>query len=86
MTVRIVTDSSCDLPQAMADALGIRIVPLSVRFGDTEYIDRTTITATEFCQSVRRLPHCLRPQPPRLVPSRKPTEALLQKAQLPLWS
>ena len=47
MTVRIVTDSSCDLPQAMADALGIRIVPLSVRFGDTEYIDRTTITATE---------------------------------------
>ncbi len=48
MTVRIVTDSSCDLPQAMADALGIRIVPLSVRFGDTEYIDRTTITATEF--------------------------------------
>ena len=46
MTIRIVTDSSCDLPQAMADALGIRIVPLSVRFGDTEYIDRTTITAT----------------------------------------
>jgi len=48
MTVRIVTDSACDLPQDMADALGIRIVPLSVRFGDTEYIDRTTITASEF--------------------------------------
>ncbi|MTA71517.1 MAG: DegV family protein, partial [Actinobacteria bacterium] len=42
MTVRIVTDSACDLPQDMADALGIRIVPLSVRFGDTEYIDRET--------------------------------------------
>ena len=51
MTVRIVTDSSCDLPQAMADALGIRIVPLSVRFGDTEYIDRTTITATDVAAS-----------------------------------
>ena len=48
MTVRIVTDSSCDLPQEMADALGITIVPLSVRFGDTEYIDRTTITTDEF--------------------------------------
>jgi len=48
MTVRIVTDSSCDLPQNMADALGIKIVPLSVRFGDTEYIDRTTITTDEF--------------------------------------
>ncbi|MCX6518458.1 MAG: DegV family protein, partial [Actinobacteria bacterium] len=48
MTVRIVTDSACDLPQEMADSLGIRIVPLSVRFGDTEYIDRETITTSEF--------------------------------------
>ena len=64
MTVRIVTDSSCDLPQAMADALGIRIVPLSVRFGDTEYIDRTTITATEFwsqCAASATLPETAAP-------------------------
>ena len=66
MTVRIVTDSSCDLPQAMADALGIRIVPLSVRFGDTEYIDRTTITATEFwskCAASATLPETAAPSP-----------------------
>ncbi|NCX04201.1 MAG: DegV family protein [Actinobacteria bacterium] len=66
MTVRIVTDSSCDLPQAMADALGIRIVPLSVRFGDTEYIDRTTITATEFwskCAESATLPETAAPSP-----------------------
>ena len=37
----------------MADALGIRIVPLSVRFGDTEYIDRTTITATGTARAER---------------------------------
>ena len=64
MTVRIVTDSSCDLPQAMADALGIRIVPLTVRFGDTEYIDRTTITATEFwskCAASAALPETAAP-------------------------
>ena len=64
MTLRIVTDSSCDLPQAMADALGIRIVPLSVRFGDTEYIDRTTITATEFwsqCAASATLPETAAP-------------------------
>ena len=64
MTVRIVTDSSCDLPQAMADALGIRIVPLTVRFGDTEYIDRTTITATEFwskCAASATLPETAAP-------------------------
>jgi DegV family protein with EDD domain len=66
MNVRIVTDSSCDLPQDMADALGISIVPLSVRFGDTEYIDRTTITATQFwalCAASAVLPETAAPSP-----------------------
>jgi DegV family protein with EDD domain len=66
MSIRIVTDSSCDLPQALADSLGIRIVPLSVRFGDTEYIDRTTITADEFwskCQASAVLPETAAPPP-----------------------
>ncbi len=50
----------------MADALGIRIVPLSVRFGDTEYIDRATITATEFwskCAASATLPETAAPSP-----------------------
>ena len=66
MTVRIVTDSSCDLPQDMADSLGITIVPLSVRFGDTEYIDRTTITTDEFwskCAQSAVLPETAAPSP-----------------------
>jgi DegV family protein with EDD domain len=64
MTVRIVTDSACDLPQDMADALGIRIVPLSVRFGDTEYIDRETMTTSEFwklCAASPTLPETAAP-------------------------
>jgi DegV family protein with EDD domain len=66
MTVRIVTDSSCDLPQTMADALGISIVPLSVRFGNDEYIDRTTITTDEFwskCAASAVLPETAAPPP-----------------------
>ena len=66
MTVRIVTDSSCDLPQQLADQLGITIVPLSIRFGDTEYIDRTTITASEFwekCAASPVLPETAAPPP-----------------------
>ena len=66
MSIRIVTDSSCDLPQALADDLGIRIVPLSVRFGDTEYIDRTTITSDEFwskCAASAVLPETAAPPP-----------------------
>ena len=38
--VRIVTDSSCDLPQAVADELGIEIVPLTIRIGGQEFVDR----------------------------------------------
>ena len=66
MSVKIVTDSSCDLPQSMADALGITIVPLSVRFGEVEYIDRTTITSDEFwakCSASPVLPETAAPPP-----------------------
>ena len=48
MPVRVVTDSSCDLPQALADDLGIVIVPLTVRFGADERLDRRELTPTEF--------------------------------------
>jgi len=48
VTVRIVTDSACDLPQALADELGIIIVPLSIRFGGDEFIDRRDLTVKEF--------------------------------------
>jgi DegV family protein with EDD domain len=66
MTIRIVTDSSCDLPQQVADSLGISIVPLSIRFGEDEYIDRTTITADEFwrkCAASAELPQTAAPSP-----------------------
>ena len=66
MTVRIVTDSSCDLPQHMADDRKITIVPLSVRFGDTEYIDRTDITTSQFwsmCSQSAVLPETAAPSP-----------------------
>jgi DegV family protein with EDD domain len=48
VTVRIVTDSACDLPQAVADELSIAIVPLSIRFGNDEFIDRKDLTTREF--------------------------------------
>jgi len=48
VTVRIVTDSACDLPQSVADELTITIVPLSIRFGNEEFIDRQDLTVKEF--------------------------------------
>lgn len=48
MTVRIVTDSACDLSDAELEEWGISMVPLSIRFGDEEFVDRTEISTDDF--------------------------------------
>ncbi|MEQ8841564.1 MAG: DegV family protein [Acidimicrobiales bacterium] len=48
MTVRIVTDSACDLRGEEVDRFGIEVVPLTIRFGDKEYVDREDLGVTEF--------------------------------------
>jgi DegV family protein with EDD domain len=48
MGVRLVTDSSCDLPQDVVDAHGITVVPLTIRFGEDELTDRDELSAEEF--------------------------------------
>ncbi len=64
--VRIVTDSACDLPAEVADEMGIEIVPLSIRFGDEELIDREQLTVAEFwnrCVNMSTLPETAAPAP-----------------------
>jgi DegV family protein with EDD domain len=64
--VRIVTDSACDLPQSVADELGIEIVPLTIRIDGTEYVDRLDLTPTEFwakCAASPTLPETAAPSP-----------------------
>jgi len=50
MAVKIVTDSSADLPPQLAQQLGITVVPLYVRFGSEVYRERVDITDEEFYQ------------------------------------
>jgi len=50
MTVKIVTDSSADLPTDLAQKLGITVVPLYVRFGEEVYRERVDISEDEFYQ------------------------------------
>jgi DegV family protein with EDD domain len=66
VNVRIVTDSSCDLPEAVVTAHGIRVVPLSIRFGDEEFIDREQLSTAEFwrrCAAQDTLPETAAPAP-----------------------
>jgi DegV family protein with EDD domain len=65
-SVHIVTDSSCDLPEAIAGELGVTIVPLTIRFGDEEFIDREELSTAEFwsrCVNSDRLPETAAPGP-----------------------
>ena len=48
MAIKIVTDSSADLPDQLAQELGITVVPLYVRFGDEVYRERVDISLDEF--------------------------------------
>ncbi len=54
MTIKIVTDSSADLPAELVQELGITVVPLYVRFGEDVYRDQVDISLDEFYQ---RLEH-----------------------------
>ena len=56
MAVRVVTDSACDLPPEMCAELGIEVVPLTIRFGDREYIDRVELTGDEFWRQLESSP------------------------------
>ena len=53
MGVRVVTDSACDLPPGLVEALGIEIVPLTVRFGADEFVDREELSTDEFWDRLR---------------------------------
>ena len=46
MSVRIITDSTSDCPERVREHL--TVVPLTVHFGEEEYIDGVTITHAEF--------------------------------------
>jgi len=55
--IRVVTDSTADLPAALAAEHGVTVVPLSVLFGDEELRDGVDITSEAFFQ---RLPTAAR--------------------------
>ncbi|MCY3577560.1 MAG: DegV family protein [bacterium] len=48
MTVRIVTDSSCDLSAEDIQRYQITVVPLTIRFGDEEFTDGQGLSAEDF--------------------------------------
>ncbi|MEE8519002.1 MAG: DegV family protein [Dehalococcoidia bacterium] len=48
MAVKVVTDSTSDIPPELAAKLGITVIPLTVFFGDQPYKDGVDISTDEF--------------------------------------
>jgi len=66
MAVRIVTDSSSDIPRSVLDELGITVVPLTISFGEQSFRDGIDLTADEFygrLASTKDLPKTSQPPP-----------------------
>jgi DegV family protein with EDD domain len=64
--VAVVTDSTTDLPHNLVESIGLRVVPLSVTFGDESLISGVTIDAATFYQRLEaasRLPTTSQPAP-----------------------
>ncbi len=52
MTIKIVTDSTSDIPLELAKELSITVIPLYVRFGNKTYRDRVDISEDEFYEKL----------------------------------
>lgn len=56
MTIRIVTDSTCDLPAEVIDRYNIAVVPAYINVGDNSYTDGVDITRDYFYANLGSFP------------------------------
>ncbi|WP_290668266.1 DegV family protein [Kosmotoga sp.] len=64
--IKIITDSSCDLPKEIVREYGIEVVPLSVEIDGKRYIEGKDITPEEYWQKMQKaktLPKTSQPPP-----------------------
>jgi DegV family protein with EDD domain len=64
--IAIVTDSTADLPPALSEPLGIRIVPLNVHFGEQVFRDQVDLSTAAFMERLTSsavLPKTSQPSP-----------------------
>ncbi len=50
--VKILIDSGCDVEEAQAKEMGVTVLPISVRFGNEEYLDGFTLSHEQFFEKL----------------------------------
>jgi len=78
--VRIVTDSTSDLTPEMVREYGITVVPLSVHFGDEQFLDKVEITSEQFFQRLAASPQLPKTSAPSVQAFRQTYESLAADA------
>ena len=66
MAVQLIIDSASDLTLEEAKALGVKLIPIPINFGEQEYLSGVTITQEEFYNklaSCKELPTTSQPAP-----------------------
>ncbi len=66
MAIRIVTDSTADLPKEMVEELNITVVPLNVHFGEEVFLDWVELSPEDFFTKLPQtdlLPRTSQPSP-----------------------
>lgn len=53
----VIIDSGCDLPEEILDSLNIHVIPVRLNFGDTHYVDRVSLTSSEFWKELESNPN-----------------------------
>jgi len=52
MEIRIVTDSTCDLPEPLVDKYNITVIPLHIQQGNNAYLDGVDLTREQFYEQL----------------------------------
>lgn len=58
--VKLIVDSTCDIPLQEAREMGVELIPMKVRFGEEEYLAGVNLSYEEFYEKLKKskvLPH-----------------------------
>jgi len=57
VSIQVITDSTSDIPQDLAEELGIRVVPIYIRFNDKVYRDGVDVQSDDFYKMLATSPY-----------------------------
>lgn len=63
-TIRIVADSTCDLPESLAQTNGITVIPTCINIGDKTYLDGIDMTREQFYEELPKFTSVARTSSP----------------------